>query len=154
MAVLSPDQVRDELAVRALVEAFADAVTRRDAGEAAALFVPGGTWDVPGVGVVAAPDQVVTTLTSLLESFPFLVQMVHGTVVALTPEGAHARSTIAEMARGREGEGSQFVGVYHDRLTRTAGGGWRFAARRFRFLYRGRADLPGKVYEYPADPDG
>ncbi len=150
MALLTAAQACDELAVRALVESFSDAVTRRRPDELRQLFAADGVWEVPGVGPTAGADAIVATLERLLEGFPFLVQLAHGTVVTLEGAAATARSTISEWARDAAGQGSHFIGVYDDRLTRSAEG-WRFQSRRFRFLYRGRTDLPGRAYPYPEE---
>lgn len=151
MTLATPEQARDELAVRGLVEAWADAVTRRDPSVAPALFTEDAQWEVPGLETITGSAAVVSLLERLLVGYAFLVQLVHSTVVTLDGDRATARSTVTEWSRGPDGQGSHVVGVYRDSATRTAAG-WRFTHRRFDFLYRGRTDLPGRVYAHPETP--
>ncbi len=149
----APDVTADELAIRNLVAAFSDAVNRRDSGALAALFVPEGGWTVPGLGTAEGSEAIAARLDGLLGGFPFLVQFAHQGEVRVAGERAAARWYIEELARAADGSGSHFIGTYHDTLQRTAEG-WRFAVRRFDFLYRGRTDLGGKTYPFTDPGEG
>lgn len=140
-------RVADELAIRDLAQRFTDAVNRGAPDDLAALFAPEGRWDVPGVADTVGRDAIAACLRGLLSQFSFLVQLLHSGVVELDGDRATARWYLTEHARSTDGGGAMFVGHYEDDLVRRAGE-WRFACRRFAFLYRGRAELPGRTYPY------
>ena len=141
-------EASDELAVHELVARFSDAVNRRVPSEMAALWAPDGVWVVPGVPETVGRDAIAAVLTSLLETFPSLVQMTHNGVVRIDGDEATARWYLSEFGKDASGQGVYFIGTYHDRYRRTEEG-WRFAHRRFDFLYRGKTEAPGKFYPYP-----
>lgn len=148
MSTPDHDDLGDELAIRNLVARFSDTVNRRIPPDLGGLFVPDGTWSVPGVGTVQGADQVSGLIERLLGGFPFLVQFAHQGEVRVAGDEASARWYIEELARDADDAGWHFIGTYHDRYLRTDDG-WRFRSRRFDFLYRGRTDLPGKSYPSP-----
>lgn len=148
MAVLNDPA--DELAIRDLVNRFTDAVNMARPDDLGDLFTPDGQWIVPGMPETRG-DAIPGLLATLLGNFDFLVQMLLAGRVVVEGDSARARWHIGEVGRGHDGGGSQFYGVYHDRLVRTAGG-WRFATRRFDFTYRGRVEMGGRAYE-PREPD-
>lgn len=147
MAILTDTEVADELAIRALTQRFTDAVNRRAPAEMAALFAPDGRWDVPGVADTVGHDAIAARLTGLLGQFTMLVQLLHSGVVELHDDRATARWYLTEHARDHEGTGALFIGYYEDELVQRSGE-WRFARRSFAFLYRGRDEVPGRVYPY------
>ncbi|MDA8280123.1 MAG: nuclear transport factor 2 family protein [Actinomycetota bacterium] len=147
MALLTDAQVADELAIRDLTQRFTDAVNRSATAEMAALFAPDGRWEVPGVTDTVGHDAIAARLAGLLAQFSLLVQLLHSGVVMLDGDRATARWYLTEHARDADGGGALFIGYYDDDLVRQDGV-WRFASRRFAFLYRGRDDLPGRSYPY------
>jgi ketosteroid isomerase-like protein len=149
MAVLSGDDGASEMAIRDLTARFSDAVNRRAADEIGALFAQDGRWDVHGMPLAVGPEAVSKQFEGLIGHFEFLVQLTHSGVVDVDGSVATARWYITEHCRDTEGSGSFFLGTYDDRHVLTEDG-WRFAYRRFRFLYRGRDDLTGKSYAYEA----
>jgi hypothetical protein len=147
MAVLSNDDIASELAIRSLTARFSDAVNRRAGSELGALFAHDGQWDVHGMPLAIGPEAVGVQFDGLIGRFDFLVQLLHSGVVEVDGSTAAARWYITEHCRDSEGSGSLFLGTYNDRHVLTDDG-WRFARRRFRFLYRGRDELTGKSYPY------
>ncbi|HLN06202.1 MAG TPA: nuclear transport factor 2 family protein [Acidimicrobiales bacterium] len=149
MAVLSDGELANELAIRDLAARFSDAVNRKHGGDLAGLFTSDGRWDVPGIPETIGPDAIRERFEGLVGQFPFLVQLLQSGVVEIEGDTARARWYLTEHARDAEGQGALFIGTYHDDLVLT-GSGWRFAERRFRFLYRGRDELTGRAYPYEA----
>jgi uncharacterized protein (TIGR02246 family) len=148
VAVLSEQTVADELAIRQLTAAYADAVNRRDLETFAALWASDARWLVPGLADTVGGEAAAEQLRRLTEPMELMLQLLEGGQVWVDGDTARARWYIVELGRTNEGRGVYFAGVYQDRLVRTADG-WRFAERHFEFLYRGFADLPGKVYPFP-----
>ena len=142
------DDTAAQVAIRDLAARASDAVNRRAPADVAALYAPDGVWVLPGIVDTVGPEAVAATLGGLLEQFPFLVQLLHSGHV--DRDGGHATATwyITEHARDRDGTGWLFAGLYRDRLV-AGPDGWRFARRRFDFLYRGRVEMPGRTYPFP-----
>lgn len=138
----------DELAVRDAAARFTDAVNRNDPAALGELFTQDGEWVVPGMETTTGPDAAATRIGQLRSTFENLLQLLHSGHVDLAGDTATATWYLSEQAS--DGENAfAFTGVYHDRLRRTDAG-WRFARREFTFLYRGRAELPGRWYPHPA----
>ena len=145
-----PDLQRlsDELAVRDAAARFTDAVNRNDAAALGALFTRDGEWVVPGMATTTGPEAAAARIAELRSTFVHLLQTLHSGHVDLDGDTATATWYLAEQAS--DGENAfALTGVYRDQLRRTDDG-WRFSRREFAFLYRGRADLPGRWYPHPA----
>ena len=56
-----------------------------------------------------------------------------------------------ELQHAPDGTGGELIGVYDDEMARDPGrdGRWCFTRRRFHLAYRGRLELPGRVYRTP-----
>ncbi len=148
MEILSHEALADRQAISDLVAAFADAVSRRDAVGVGALWIDDGEWHVPGLDVARGPSGVTAQLERLLTGFVSLTQVVHSGVVQLDAGVATGRWYLSEIGVDAEGNAVQFVGVYRDAYRRTESG-WRFAERRFNFLFRGRLEGRAKGYPHP-----
>jgi hypothetical protein len=124
-------QVADELAVRALAEAYTDAVNRRDADGMAAVFAPNGVIEKPGFGdPVSGIDKIKKRYQRLQGERDFLFQMTHSGVVEFDAEDrARARWWFSEVKKtASDGAWLQIMGVYQDEAVRLDQG-WRFARR-------------------------
>jgi ketosteroid isomerase-like protein len=149
MAVLTESTVADELAIRQLTAAYSDAVNRRDFEAFAALWEPDGRWVVPGLEDAVGGEAAAQQLRALVDTMEFMLQFLNGGQVWVEGGSGRARWYIEEIGRTKDGQGVHFAGVYQDEHVR-AGTGWRFARRRFDFLYRGLVERPGKAYAFPA----
>ena len=74
-----PDQVADELAIRALAYAFADAVNRRDASTFESLWDENGVWEIgaPLHSIAKGAPNIDAHMIELAEPLEFFVQLVH-----------------------------------------------------------------------------
>ncbi|HET9078457.1 MAG TPA: nuclear transport factor 2 family protein [Acidimicrobiales bacterium] len=142
MATLDPS---DELAVRALVGRYADAVNTGDADGWGGTWAEEAVWHISG-RELSGRDRIVEFWRSAMASFESVIQMVAQGQVRAEGEGAAGRWTIWEVGR-RDGGGTLVVGCYQDRYVRVAGE-WRFAERRFTATYRG--EIPaGQFSAFP-----
>ncbi len=149
-----PDLQRltDELAIRDLAARFTDAVNRNDPAALGALFTDDGEWVVPGMETTHGPAEAGARIAQLRAEFVQLLQLLYSGHVDLAGDGQSATATWYLAENASDGDNAfAFTGVYQDELRKTAAG-WRFARRRFSFLYRGRTELPGKWYPHPATP--
>jgi uncharacterized protein (TIGR02246 family) len=131
----------DDLAVRALIERYADAVNRRDAGDFRALWTEDGVWDVFGQEI-AGRDAVLSVWQAAMKGFSFVFHVVHSAVIEVDGDAARARWTISEQLVDAKGQPGILLALYHDEYRREDGE-WRIARRRLDPLYQGPPDLSG-----------
>ena len=138
------DAVReDEQAIRALVERYADAVNRRDAGDWSALWAEDGVWEAFGRRI-AGRDAVVAAWTAAMGAFDLVFHVAHGAVIDVLGDQARARWTVSERLRDTAGRPGLLLALYHDQYRREAGA-WRFTHRRLQPIYQGPQDLSGPL---------
>ena len=142
--------------IRDLAARFSDAVNRRDPDAFGDLFADDGVWEIgePFPRRVAGRQNVITMFKNLRAPWDFFFQMTHSGVidVAADRQTATARWEIQEMARTPDGSQSyNNVAMYYDRLVRTADSSWRFAERRYHYVWVSSADLGGRSIPRPDD---
>ena len=142
--------------IRDVAARFSDAVNRRDPDAFGDLFADDGAWEIgePFPGRAAGRENVITMFKNLRAPWDFFFQMTHSGVidVAADRQTATARWEIQEMARTPDGSQSyNNVAMYYDRLVRTAHGSWRFAERRYHYVWVSSADLGGRSIPRPDD---
>jgi hypothetical protein len=84
---------------------------------------------------------------NLSEPWDFFFQTTHTGVIDVAPDHqtATARWEMREIARTPDGSQSyDNVAMYYDRLARTQDGSWRFAERRYYYIWLCSADLVGR----------
>lgn len=150
-------QLADELAIRALVARYADAVNRVSAEDWGATWTAEGEWRLLGQ-VVRGREALVNFWQAAMGTFRWVFQLVHSGEVQFPAEAggaaagqggrARARWYLSEVGETGGGERVFTVGVYHDDLLLTPHG-WRFAIRRFAPLYQGPPDLTGRNFPFP-----
>lgn len=124
------NKFEDEIAIRALVSAYADAVNRRDAEGMAAVMAPDGIIEKPGYGdPVQGHEKILKRYRRLQREREFLCQQIHSGVVHIDGDRAMARWWFSEtkLAVGSS-DWLTMIGVYQDEAVRLAEG-WRFARR-------------------------
>ena len=131
-----PDQVADELAIRALSYAFTDAVNRRDAGAFESLWDENGTWEIgaPLHSIANGAANIAAHMIELAEPLAFFVQQVHSGVVAIDGEQATARWSVQETGRTRNNGPYNNHAFYEDELVKRDGA-WRFTRRSYRYVW-------------------
>lgn len=140
--------VADELAIRGLGSAYSDAVNRRDPDECAAVYTEDGVLKGPGVEPVVGRAAISSFLAGVFSRWEWLFQVTPNGVVHIDGDRATARFPIVEYGRGLDGRGTEFYGIYQDRLVRS-GDGWRFTERTVHLRYFGLCDRPGKHRDLP-----
>jgi hypothetical protein len=137
----------DRADITELVLRFADAVTRHDPALFGSLWAETGTWqiDAPSnLDVTGTPNELAAILAAMPSRWVGFVQLAHGTTADATSDGARARSYMTELGAPRAGEHGYFNhAIYEDDLVLTDAG-WRFARRRYRYLYLDDRPLPGR----------
>ncbi|MGV0790363.1 nuclear transport factor 2 family protein [Mycolicibacterium sp. XJ1819] len=148
--------MQDELAVRRVIEAYADAVTRRDAAAYGAMYAPEAVWIVgpPVDRRVEGRDAIVAELSSEIARLDFFVFTAANIVVSVTGDTASSRSTVHEVGRAMEGAGPglpamEVRALYEDELRRD-GDGWVFTKRRYSILYLDTTVPAGQAFPLTA----
>ncbi|MCP4035757.1 MAG: nuclear transport factor 2 family protein [bacterium] len=136
--------VADELAIRQLVACYADAVTHANAEAWIETWAHDGCWTLAGNSSQGREDML-STWRELMGLFERVIQLPHAGIVEIdATEGDRGtgRWTTIELGRSKTGSPSLTVGTYHD-IYRRESAGWKFAERRFDFIYTGAPDLCG-----------
>jgi hypothetical protein len=119
----------DEIAIRNLAATYTDAINRRSAAEAAAVYAPDGSACFDG-GQVVPGDKMEKNFRNVLKKLPFVFQMTNSGIVDIDGDTAKARWWLSEVQLF-EGETQyrMWAGTYEDELVRLPQG-WRFKHRK------------------------
>jgi uncharacterized protein (TIGR02246 family) len=119
----------DALAVRALIEAYADAVLRRDADDWAACWTEDAVWDLAGMRVQGRV-AIRALWEQAMQGFAYVGFFAQAGPLTIDGDRAEGRVWTHELLVQADGAKRQSVGRYDDQYIRGAGG-WLFAGRRF-----------------------
>jgi ketosteroid isomerase-like protein len=126
----------DRLAIRELIDAYADAVCRCDAADWGAVWTQDAVWrlpDYPEIGEVRGRDAIVAMWIEAMKHYPGIIFIATPGAIAVDGDRATARSYTSEVY-DQGGVTRRDRGRYDDELVRTDEG-WRFASRSFRKLH-------------------
>ena len=122
----------DVAAIRALNDAYADAVFRRDAGDWGALWAEDAGWSLMGMQVQGR-EAIVALWNQAMAGFAFVGFFVQHGAIAVSGDRAEGRIWTNEVLETLDGTQSRPVGRYDDIYVR-GGDGWRFHHRTFTLL--------------------
>jgi ketosteroid isomerase-like protein len=141
MAFTGP--LEDRVAVRELIESYADAVTRRDVDAWAALWDEDASWSMPDLGAgveLAGKATIVSSWVEMMAQYhgpadaPWAFSFVSALAsIAIDGDRASAGSTSIEAFADRDGRTLHLKGRYDDTLIRRDGR-WLFAQRVWRLM--------------------
>lgn len=140
------DVQRDQVAITDLVARFDDAVNRRDTMEFAALWTEDAVWEIgePMPMHTHGRSQIVEIWTSMIAGTAWLFRGSFSGVVHVDGDTALGRWPCIETGAFTSGQGYDNRALYEDRYVRTAEG-WRFAQRRYLYLWLSNDRLPGQA---------
>ncbi len=127
----------DRLAIRELIDAYADAVCCNDAAAWGALWTEDAEWslpDIPALGTTQGRDAIVALWTAAMQGFAGVVFVASPGSIEVDGDRAIVRSYASEVFE-QSGATVRQRGRYDDLCVRT-GGQWRFERRVFRVLHR------------------
>jgi uncharacterized protein (TIGR02246 family) len=130
MAFQGPPE--DQVAIRALIDSYTDAVFRRDAQAWGATWAEDALWNLAGTEV-RGRDAIVGLWTQAMAGFPFVAFFAQIGSLAVEGDRAPGRVYTHEYLELADGSVSRPIGQYLDVYIRT-GDGWRFAERHFSIL--------------------
>ena len=138
-------RLEDVYEIQKIKARYADAVdggwtgvTPHDADAVLALFVPDGTWDSGAFGGGTGHDGIREYMRTGAAIMPFAFHHISNPLIEVDGDRATARWH-AMLAVSAEDQAKLHVGVYDDRMIRTAEG-WRFEV--LRFTLAATTDLP------------
>jgi ketosteroid isomerase-like protein len=133
----SPDDIRN-LAAR-----YCDAVLRFDPACFASTWAEDAVWHVPGGQSIRGRDAIEAVFRETRARYALCIQEL---LSALIDSEGRARFTVRELQWRSDGEGTQLFGVYDDAVCGPADAPV-FASRSFTLIYRGAADLSGRLHD-------
>lgn len=128
----------DRLAIRELLDAYADAVCVVDADAWGATWADDGVWelpDLPQVGTIAGKDNIVAAWQQAMTYFPGVVFVAAVGSIDISGDQAVVRSYTSEVYNDTDGRVHRDRGRYDDVAVKR-GGEWLFKMRRFQIIHR------------------
>ena len=127
----------DRLAIRELLDTYADAVTRVDAAAWGACWAEDSEWslpDYPEIGTTLGRTAIVAMWTEAMKAYPGIMFEAWPGSIEVDGDQATMRSYTSEVY-DQDGKTIRDRGLYEDRCIRD-GGKWVFASRSFRNIHR------------------
>ncbi|WP_334185651.1 nuclear transport factor 2 family protein [Novosphingobium sp.] len=130
----------DRLAIRELLETYADAVTRRDAETWGATWAEDAEWslpDYPELGTTRGRPAIVAMWIEAMKAYPGIMFEAWPGSIEVSGESATMRSYTSEVY-DQDGVTMRDRGVYEDGCVKVDGR-WLFKSRSFRNIHRQHA---------------
>lgn len=126
------DNIADQVAIRALHDAYSDAVFRADAEAWGALWAQDATWNLMGMEVSGQPAIVALWKQAMSQyaQASFFIQLG---ALAIEGDAATGRSYTNEILTSQDGAVRRVIGAYEDTYIKRDGQ-WLFAARSFKVV--------------------
>ncbi|MBB6124018.1 nuclear transport factor 2 family protein [Sphingobium subterraneum] len=127
----------DRLAIRELLEAYAEAVTRLDADAWGATWAEDGEWslpDYPEIGTTRGREAIVAMWGEAMKAYPGIMFEAWPGSIEIDGDVAQVRCYTSEVY-DRDGVTHRDRGLYED-ICRKIDGRWYFASRSFRNIHR------------------
>lgn len=138
MPFTGPDA--DRLALRELIEAYADAVMQNDAEAWGATWAEDSAWslpDYPEIGTTHGRAAIVAMWIEAMKSYPGILFAAWPGAIAVDGDRATMRSYTSEVY-DEDGLTKRDMGIYDDICVKQDGR-WLFQSRTFRNLHRQHA---------------
>ena len=129
--------IEDRLAIRELMDIYADAVNQRDAELWGSTWAEGSSWKlpvIPGMENVAGKENIVAAWNAGMAMFPFIFMSISVGDIQVDGDTATARAYTTEVGTTLDGTEIRPRGQYDDKLVKVDGE-WLFIERIFNSLY-------------------
>ena len=130
--------VEDRLAIRELLENYADAVCQNDAALWGPLWAEDGMWempDYPEYPPTKGRDAIVDMWKGAMANYPGIIFVATPGVIHVDGDRATVRSYTSEVFTDSAGKVHRHRGRYEDICVKR-GGKWLFLKRSFRNIHR------------------
>ncbi|MGE0775829.1 MAG: nuclear transport factor 2 family protein [Sphingomonadaceae bacterium] len=135
MAFTGPAE--DRLAIRELLDSYADAVTRCDAQDWGATWAENAEWslpDYPDIGTTTGRDAIVAMWIEAMKHYPGIMFELWPGSIEIDGDHAKVVSYTSEVY-DQDGVTKRDRGVYHDVCVKVDGR-WLFKHRTFKNIHR------------------
>jgi uncharacterized protein (TIGR02246 family) len=139
--------IEDRLAIRELIDAYADAVFRRDATAWGATWAADGVWEVAGERREGRA-AIVELWQALMARYPFAAMYSTGGGVRIDGREANGTWYVLELLKQDDGADTMVCGRYDDAYVCEAGV-WRFMRRSYTILHMPGARGSGRDRDMP-----
>ena len=129
--------IEDRLAIRELMDIYADALNQRDAELWGSTWAEGSSWKlpvIPGMENVAGKENIVAAWNAGMAMFPFIFMSISVGDIQVDGDTATARAYTTEVGTTLDGTEIRPRGQYDDKLIKVDGE-WLFIERIFNSLY-------------------
>jgi uncharacterized protein (TIGR02246 family) len=131
--------LEDRIAIRELMEGYADAVNRHDRELMTSLWAEDGHWDLshyPDLGIVSGRDNVMDLWSSAMPAYPELSFIAMPGMIRVDGDTAEARTYFSEVYTDpQSGRDRRARACYNDKLVKRDGQ-WRFQERIFGIIHQ------------------
>ncbi len=127
----------DRLAIRELLDIYADGVNQRSADIWGSTWAEDSEWNlpvVPGMEEIKGKANIVNAWAQAMEHFPFVFMVQSVGFINIDGDAATMRSYTSEVAVLADGTELRPSGQYDDKLQRVDGK-WLFVQRSFQSLH-------------------
>ena len=124
--------LEDRIAIRELIESYADAVFQRDETAWAATWAEKSTWNLGGMEVEGRAN-IVALWRQAMAGFPFAAFVAMPGAIQVNGERATARVYATEVLGLPDGKTRRIIGQYDDTLVKE-NGHWLFQRRAYQIL--------------------
>ncbi len=127
----------DRLAIRELLETYADAVCRRDADDWGATWAEDAQWslpDYPEIGTTSGKPAIIAMWIEAMKAYPAIRFQAWPGSIEVEGNKAKVRSYTSEVY-DQDGTTMRDMGAYEDECVKV-NGQWLFASRSFRNVHR------------------
>jgi uncharacterized protein (TIGR02246 family) len=127
----------DRLAIRELLETYADAVTRCDAAAWGATWAEDAEWslpDYPEIGTTSGREAIVAMWVEAMKHYPGIIFQAWPGSIEIDGDRATVVSYTSEVY-DQDGATKRDRGVYHDICVKE-NGQWLFQHRTFKNIHR------------------
>lgn len=142
-------KLEDEAAVRNLVAAFADAVTRGDKAALSAVWKQDGVFTIgdPMAKTCKGINEIIAFISKLRDDKEFFVQFMHSGLIVINGDHATGRWLVEEAGKGGEKYYHNYC-VCSDVIEKV-NGEWLFTERAFHYLYLDFSPFTGDAHTLP-----
>ena len=139
--------VEDELALRALMARYIDAVNRKDGEAWINTWAEDASWHLMGQEA-SGRDNILALWQQMMANFEFAVMMPSSCLFEVEGYFASGHWYLQEFTRDMEGNAANVLSRYRDTYSRMDGQ-WLFQSREYDVMYFGPADLSANFSPLP-----
>jgi ketosteroid isomerase-like protein len=140
--------LEDELALRALMARYVDAVNRRDGDTWINTWAEDASWFLMGQEAKGR-ENILAMWQQMMANFEFAVMMPSSCLFEVEAYFASGHWYLQEFTRDKDGNAANVLSRYRDSYSQIDGQ-WLFQSRAYDVMYFGATDMSGNFNPLPA----